>query len=303
MAQSSFFERIKRVTGRLLKLRKIIKDEKPDLVAAFMSANNIGAILASLGLKNKTIISVRVDPPMEYPGIKGWLVSRLILPLASGCVFQTDDAKKWFSTKLQKKSAVIFNSVKPDFFNITRKPLKGEIISLGRLTPQKNQIMLINAVNELHKKYPDLKLKIYGEGPLRKNFEDVIKNLNAQDFIKLTGRTNDVPKALETAEIFILTSDFEGMPNALMEAMAAGLPCISTDCPCGGAKALINNFENGILIPVGDYQALIKSIEFLLTNPEKAAQIGEAAGKSSLNFTPDKIFNDWKKYFEATACR
>lgn len=303
LAKSSGLERIKRIAGRLLKLRKVIKREKPDLLVAFMGANNIGAILASMGLKTKTIISVRSMPSDEYPGAKGRVVSRFILPLASGCVFQTDEAKKWFSLKLQNKSAVILNPVKIDFFNVKRNPVNAEIATFGRLIPLKNHLKIMDAVNELHKKYLDLNLKIYGDGPLRGKLEEHIKALNANDFIKLMGNIKNVPEALSSAEIFVLNSDFEGMPNALMEAMAAGLPCISTDCPCGGPKSLIKDMQNGILIPVGDYDALLKNIEFLLKNKDKAKIIGENARKSALKFTPDKIYHEWEKYFKDVLSR
>lgn len=288
-------QRIKMLITRQLEIRNNIKHA--DIAVSFMYDCNRRAILAAFGFKTKIIISVRADPKFEYQGVKGWLYSRLLLPFADGCVFQTQDAKSWFTKKLQDKSVVLFNEVKPEFFNIKREPVKGEIINIGRLDPQKNQKMLIKAVSMLHEKFPDLKLKIYGEGPLRSELEDYIKSLNAESFVKLMGWTHDIADAFARAEMFILSSDFEGVSNALMEALAAGVPSISTDCPPGGSKMLIDNMKDGMLVPVGDTDALAQAIEFLHANSDKAKLIGENAKKRAQNFEPGKVFKDWENYF------
>ena len=293
--ETPLFIRIKRKFARFLEVRRDIKAH--DIVLSFMRDCNIRALIRAFGLKTKMIISVRADPKFEYQGVKGWLYSRLLLPFADGCVFQTQDAKSWFTKKLQDKSVVLFNEVKPEFFNIKREPVKGEIINIGRLDPQKNQKMLIKAVSMLHEKYPDLKLKIYGEGSLRSELEDYIKSLNAESFVKLMGWTHDIGDAFARAEMFILSSDFEGVSNALMEALAAGVPSISTDCPPGGSKMLIDNMKDGMLVPVGDADALAQAIEFLHANPDKAKLIGENAKKRAQNFEPEKVFKDWENYF------
>lgn len=290
---------IKRNFTRIKKLRQIIQREKPDLLVSFLMEPIIRALIASMGLNIKNIISVRYNPFVLRGG--SWLLHKLIFPFASGCVFQTEYAKSFFSQKLQKKSAVILNQVNSSFFDVKRDPVNGEIITCGRLNIAKNQKLLISAVNKLHKKYPEIILKIYGIGELKDELEEQIKNLNAESFIKLMGFSGNIQDALSRAEIFAFTSDYEGMPNALMEAMAAGLPCVSTDCPCGGPKALIENNKSGILIPLGDEDELIKQLEFLVLNKDKAREIGANARQRALDFAPEKIYQHWKEYFEFIA--
>ena len=239
--------KIKRNYVRVKRLRQICKREKPDVLVAFMAEPNFRAIIATIGLKTKTVISVRNDPEKEYAGRLMNFVGKYILPMADGCVFQTEEAKKWFPKKLQNKSTIIFNAVKREFFEAKRKPVNGLIVTCGRLEEQKNHILLIKAFFNVVKKNPNAYLHIYGEGSLKDYLQSLIDNLGLNHSVKLMGQTNDVVSVLEKADVFVLSSFYEGMPNALMEAMAVGVPCIATDCPCGGARMLLND-NNGILI-------------------------------------------------------
>ncbi len=290
--------RIKRNSSRIIKLRKICIEEKPDLLVSFMGEPNFRAVLATIGLKTRTIISVRNDPNREYAGRVMRFVGKHILPLADGCVFQTEDAKAWFPKKLQKKSRVIFNAVKNDFYNVNRKPKDNLIINCGRLQEQKNQKLLIDAVSIVNDSYPS-ELKILGEGNLRKALEKHINDNNMQSCVSLEGQVSNVPEVLGEADIFVLSSDYEGMPNALMEAMAMGLPCISTDCPCGGPKALFEDGRNGILVPVGDKQKMADAIVSLLTDKQKKEQLGMNAKLKAREFSTEVIISEWYDYFVA----
>lgn len=282
---------------RIIKLRKIIKYEKPDVVISFMREPNTRMLLATLGLKNiKKIISVRVDPAIEYGGKFGYLISKLILPLSDGYVFQTKEAKSWFSTSIQAKSKIIMNPVQEVFFLNNRKPISGKIVSLGRLAKQKNHLLLIKSFNLIKDKFPYITLEIYGVGDEYQNISNLIESLNLRDRVFLRGRTHNPEKVLEIADIFVLSSDFEGMPNALMEAMAAGLPCIATDCPCGGPKALINNYENGILTEVNNELQLANAISYLLSNKEQRFELGKKAKQSSLIFKPNVVLKQWDEF-------
>lgn len=290
--------RFKRNVGRIYKLRKICITERPDVLIAFMGEPNFRAVMATLGLRTKTVISVRNDPNIEYQGRLMNFVGKHILPLADGCVFQTEDAKAWFPHKLQKKSTIIFNAVKPVFYQIDRKPKTGVVVSCGRLQPQKNQKMLINAMYRIKDKYPFVRLKIYGEGILEGELKQLIFELNLQDTIRLEGQTSNVVDVLKYADIFALTSDFEGMPNALMEALAVGVPSISTDCPCGGPKMLIENGINGLLIPVGDEDALVNSIEKLLSDDVLKKNMSYIAQQRARQYTAVEIYNQWMAYLQ-----
>jgi glycosyltransferase involved in cell wall biosynthesis len=276
----------------------VIKLEKPEIVISFMKQPNTRNIIATLGLKNiKRVISVRVDSKIEYRGKFGYFISRAILPYADGCVFQTSEAKKWFPKSLQKKSRIIVNPVRDDFFSIKRKPVYGKIVTLGRLATQKNHFLLINSFNKIKDEFPKAILEIYGIGDEYQNLSTLINNLNLESRVFLKGRTNQPDKILETADIFILSSDFEGMPNSLMEAMAAGVPCISTDCSGGGARFLINNNINGLLIPVREEDKMADAIRTLLINSELKNKLGQEAKSSAEAFRPEKIYKQWNDYF------
>lgn len=286
--------RLARNLSRIIKLRHILKVEKPDVAVSFMAEPNFRMLISSIGLPVKTIVSVRNDPNREYVGKIGRFVGKWILPLADGCVFQTKEAQAWFPKRLQKKSTVIFNPVKEEFFHIERKPIKGEIVTCGRLEAQKNHKLLIDAFSEVVKVYPYARLKIYGEGSLRNSLQEQINRLDLQDKAFLMGATNDVGKALQTADLFVLSSDYEGMPNALMEAMAAGVPCISTDCPCGGPRSLIDNYNNGVLIQINNKRMLSKELKRILEKDNVV--MGRNAHLKSKQFSPIEINGTWGKY-------
>lgn len=289
--------RLKRNISRIRALRRIVKKEKPVAVISFMAEPNFRALIATIGLKTKRIISVRNDPNREYSGRVGRFVGKYILPKAEGCVFQTDEAKAWFPEKLQKKSKVILNDVKEEFFDIQRKQTRN-VISVGRLSKQKNHALLVDAFAEISDKYRDQNLLLYGAGTLEEELRRQIEKLGLQGRVVLKGPTNDVAEALGKAGVFVLSSDYEGMPNCLMEALAAGVPCVSTDCPCGGPKMLIKDGENGLLVPIKDKESLVKAIDKLLSDQKYAEKIGQNAKEMAALFHPDIIFAQWKAYVE-----
>lgn len=290
--------RIKRNLSRIKKLRDLCKSEKPDILVSFMEEPNFRAILATWGLPVKTLVSVRNDPIKEYAGKLGWFVGKVLLPMADGCVFQTSDAQKWFPKRLQKKSKIIYNAVKEDFYNVNRTPVRGEIVTCGRLTEQKNHAMLINAFAEVQKKYPFATLKIYGDGNLKDKLQKQIDDLGLSSTAHLMGATSDVIKALQTADLFVLSSDYEGMPNALMEAMAAGVPCISTDCPCGGPRELLSDNKSW-LSNIGDEEKLVAHITELFVNHLNKEKNSCSMRKLAEKFAPEKIMDEWRCYLDS----
>ena len=226
------------------------------------------------------------------------MISKIVLSFANGCVFQTNDAMSMFATFIQRKSKVIYNDVCEEFFNVVRSNESCNIVSIGRLVKQKNHLLLIRAFSKIANKFPRLKLEIYGTGSLQQELESLIVKLDLSKRVLLKGYTKDIPGILSRAEVFVLSSDFEGMPNSLMEALAVGVPCISTDCPCGGPRKLIENNFNGILIPVNDENALSDGISKLLSNREFAEFLGRNAKKKAKEFHPNKVFTEWKEYVE-----
>lgn len=285
---------------RTIAVRKICKQVKPIALVSFMEKPCVRALIATTGLQVKNIISVRNDPRREYPGIIGLLLRKYLIPFADGCVFQTEEAKKWFPEKLQKKSKIILNPVDESFFNIKREKVVKNVVTLGRVVKQKNHELLINAFAKIAGYYPDENLLIYGKG--NRDIEDTLKKkveaLGLEKRIKLMGPTTQVENVLAHAKLFVLSSDYEGMPNALMEAMAAGVPCISTDCPCGGPRTLIRNEMDGILVPTGNCEMMAEAISRLLSEYNTANNLSTSAKKRSDIFKPEIIFEQWKNYIE-----
>lgn len=294
--------KIKRNISRILKLRMICKTEKPDIMISFMAEPNIRALFATMGLPVKNLVSVRNDPNQEYAGKLLHFLGKVLLPFADGCVFQTEDAKNWFPKRLQKKSRIIYNSVAPDFFKAVRKPIKHCVVVCGRLECQKNHMMLIKAFEGVIKKYSDAMLWIYGDGTLKESLENYLRENGLCENIFLKGITDNVPEALAEADVFVLPSDYEGMPNALLEAVAMGIPCISTDCPCGGPKMIIEDKKNGLLVPVGDKEKMKRAIMYLFSDNELKNSLGAEAGKRAKEFAPDIVYEQWKRYILKIVC-
>ena len=285
---------LKNIT-RIISLRKVIINETPDVVISFMIEANFRAVLATIGLKTKIIISVRNDPKREYKGILGKIVGRFILPFVDGCVFQTEEAMRWFTKRLQYKSCIILNPVDEVFFKTKYDGLRKDIVTTGRLVKQKNHELLIRAFTSIANRIDD-NLIIYGEGQERNSLEKLINQLNMKGRIFLPGNINNVADTIKSAKIYVLSSDFEGMPNGLMEAMALGLPCISTDCPCGGPREIITNGINGLLVSVNNKKKLANAMLELLKDDNKLNIFGIKAREKSLIFKSHTIISEWQNY-------
>lgn len=277
---------------QIVRLDKIIKEEKIDVAISFMGEPNFRLLMTSAPVKR--IISIRNDPKIEYHGIRG-LLTRLLFFRADGVVCQTKDVINWLSPKLRAKSQVIMNQVKEIFYNTPRQS-SDYYVSTGRLTSQKNNDLLIEAFHEFGKKHTNAVLRIYGSGTLLPKLKSKVHALNDDNRILFMGQTDNVPEILSHAKAFILSSDYEGMPNGLLEAMAMGLPCISTDCPCGGPRSIIDNDVNGLLIPVRGKKELINALCKIEENTEFAISIANAAQKRALVFSPEFVFEEWNKF-------
>lgn len=291
--------RIIRNLSLIIKLRKILKTQKPDFLISFMVEANFRAILATVGLKTKCIVSVRNDPEKEYVGKLGKIIGKYIMPIADGCVFQTNDALNWFPKKLQRKSKIIYNAVKDEFFNVQRNVEENTVVTCGRLEEQKNHKMLIDAFEIVVKQCKDAKLLIYGEGSLRNELQNIIDERVLSNNIKLCGNTNDVLGVLSKAEIFVLSSDYEGMPNALMEALAAGVPSISTDCPCGGPRMLIKDNESGVLVGTGSHIELSSAIINLLQDRELQDKYSTESKKNAYQYKSTIVLKSWIEFLDS----
>ena len=291
--------RIKRNLKLIRKLRKTVKQERADVVLSFMAEPNFRSIIACFGLKCKNIISVRNDPEKEYGSFISRFLAKRLFSFSDGVVFQTSDARAWFPKRIQKKSRIIYNQVDSRFYETSYDGARKNIVTTGRLTSQKNQEMLIRAFSVISDKVKD-NLIIYGEGELREKLEKLVSELNLSDRVSLPGVVSDVPNAIKSARLFVLSSDYEGMPNALMEAMALGVPCISTDCPCGGPRELFGAALTEQLVPVADEKTLSKKMLDMLNADDRAlSKVSHDVSYRAENFKGDIIFEEWKKYIES----
>ncbi len=290
ISASNFFILVKRI-------RKIVLDIEPLYTITMFAPMYILIWIALIGTHIPQIVSERNDP-RNFAG-KYWVkkVYQKIIYRANGIVFQTEDAMKYYFKTKRINTKIIYNPIKKDELpKVYTGIRKKEIINVGRLHPQKNQKMLINVMVEIHEKYPEYILKIYGEGELRDELETLIKNKSAEKYIKLMGNSLNLLQEIRAATAFILTSDFEGMPNALIEAMCLGIPVISTDCPCGGPKELIQDKVNGILVPVNNQEYLKKAIILLLSDKELCEKMSCNAYKLRYELDVDVIVNMWDEF-------
>jgi len=234
---------------------------------------------------------------MEYKNPITNFFMKHLYPKADGFIFQTDEAKDCLKDVITCESVVIPNPVNEVFLNkkISKKR-NHDIVTVGRLESPKNQKLLIDSFNLIKDTYQDYNLRIYGPGSLKETLEKQIDTLQLNDRVFLMGNSDDVARDIIDACMFVLSSDYEGMPNALMEAMALGLPCISTDCPCGGPKYLIQNNENGVLVPVNDAEKMAEAMRKILNDSAFAKKIGENAKTSIEKIRPEKVCAMWEEY-------
>lgn len=286
---------VKLLLYQIKRLRQILLIQNIDTMLIMDVPICVYAVPGSWRTGSKFFVSER-NAPSHFAGkkITKW-ISRILMRKAKGFIFQTRGAQEFYGSFVSGKSVVIPNPV--SIQNMPEIPYSGirekKIVSVARLDKQKNLGLLIDAFFKILEEYPEYQLYIWGEGPERENIENYIRKLGIENSVFLPGLTDNVFKEIYKASVFVLSSDFEGMPNALIEAMALGLPCISTDCPCGGPFELIENGKNGILIPVNKREKLIKSIRYILENEKFAVKMGKEAFKirEKLNF--EKICNEW----------
>ena len=278
-------------------IRKAIKEKKPDVVIGFLESVSEPLILLKMfgKVKCKLIVSERCDPN-ERNAFHRWFEKNLFAK-ADTIVCQGKKASEFFKEKDRSKTTIIPNPICATAI----PPLhEGErtkrIVGVGRLAAQKNFELLINAFAKLDEKYSDYKLEIYGAGPSESKLNELIKSLNLQDRAFLMGAKKNVMFEIADASLYVMSSDFEGFPNALVEAMATGLPVISTNFPTGVAEEIVKE-ENGIVIPTKDEAALIEAMEKLLSDKSLCEKMSVENRKYLDVFSEEKVLTMWENIF------
>jgi Glycosyltransferase len=281
----SYRFKIIRIIDRILTIRKNLKIEKPDVVLAFSMIPYI--LLASLCLNIRIIGSERTNPNVYSIGKR--LEAKFTSLFCSGYIFQTKGAKQWYPEIVRRKSVVIGN-IAPELDIKDKKILLDniKICSVGRLNNEKDFLTILKAFSIFIQKYPAASLDIFGDGDQKKELEKEALNLGIIDKVKFLGFQKNLLEKLQEFQIFIFSSKAEGMPNALLEAMSAGLDCISTDCDFG-PKDLIEDGKNGWLVPIGDANMIAERLEWIINHPNKhiiicnnAAQIKDVYSEKAI---------------------
>lgn len=286
---------------RLVSVRRTIISLKPDVIISFMDRTNVLCLIACYGSRIPVIVSERTDPRKHDTGKLWSLLREQVYPLAASLVVQTRGVAIWMREKFKGiRIDVIPNPVMSICNNEQSKVANlpaNTVVSVGRLSQEKGFDVLIEAFSKSTNKYPDWNLVIFGEGPERKNLEALVSRLGVEGKVSLPGRIENPEKVVGTAEIFAMSSRYEGFPNALLEAMTCGLPVVATDCQ-SGPREILNGGEDGLLVPVEDSGAMADSLISLMGDPDARKRLGENARASVQRFSLPNIMNQWEDLFQ-----
>lgn len=288
---------------RIHVLRKAIKNTNPEIVISFLSETNILSLLAMRKSRIPVLVSEHTDPfrcPLSWP----WSILRnLSYRWADALVVPNSQIGKYFSPLLKDKVNVIGNPVVPTRDRKSEKQQndnKKKIVSIGRMTEEKRHELLVTSFAKVVKEFPDWRLIIIGDGPLKSDLEQLRDAFGLNSQIELPGIIEEPWVFLaHEAEIFVLSSSYEGFPMALCEAMSEGLAVISTRYH-SGVNELIEEGKNGLLTAVNDSNALADQIRFLITHPDERNDMGRKAREITKKFGTRSILVKWNHLIEST---
>lgn len=286
---------LRRNLKRLRQVRQTIKEINPHVVISFLTSINIMVLLALALTPYPIIVSERNDPNAETPSRLGRLIRDAFYYSRKRIffVFQTQYAKDCFKKMTDKNSAIIFNPLKRDLLPAYQGQREKRIVCVARLEPAKNQSMLIRTFHQFKQFYPDYQLEFFGKGPLETDLKNLAKTLGMEDSVIFHGFTKDVHQKIQKAKMFILPSDYEGIANAMLEALAMGIPTICTDCPAYGGRLFIEDGKSGFLIPVGDEQVLLERMMILAEDDELSLAFSKQSQMIKERLSEDLIVEQW----------
>lgn len=288
--------RIKRAVKRLQMIRREVKAADLDVLYAFTTTMFPYAAICCKGLRTKVIGAERANPHV-YGGMMQKAI-RFVSPLCDGFVFQTEGARGCYPKSIAGRATVIPNAAPAVSYE--RKERNDGVLrfcTVGRLHTDKDFDTLLDAYALFVKEYSDSELTIFGDGELKNYFVEKCEKLGIRDKVVFAGFVSNVYEKLAEFDVFAFSSKSEGMPNAILEAMAVGLPCLSTDCDFG-PRELIEEEVNGLLCRVADPEDMAEKMKWLAEHPEKRRQMGQNALKVRGDYSQEKILGEYLVYAE-----
>ena len=292
---------------RLLALRCLIKTIQPDVVLSFLTNVNVATILAGWGSGYAVIVSERIYPPMESVGWFYSLLRVLTYPYAASVVMQTHKGLSWLQDEIPRANGAVIPNPIPYPLSVFEPKLAPQtllvngrklLLGVGRLADQKRFDCCLMSFAALAKRYVDWDLVILGEGPLREALESQIKALGLESRVYLPGGVGNVGDWYARADLYVMSSSFEGFPNTLVEAMAHGCAAVSYDCNTG-PRDIIRDGEDGILVnPVGDVSALTSALDQLMGDDERRERMAQKAVDVRERFSQASILAMWDELFD-----
>lgn len=276
------------------KIRRYVAEHDTGILVCFMAQICLLTGLALTGKKTEMISCERIDPHYVHRAAVYEKILNRIYAASKYTVFQNTTERDYFPENIRKNSVIIPNPVQ---VQCTAAQSQKKIVAVGRLTDQKNHKMLIRAFQSVKAEDEAYSLSIYGDGPLEEELRTLAESLGLKDCVIFHGNVPDVHEQIKDASMFVLPSNFEGLSNALLEAMMMGLPCISTDC-AGAGDAIVDG-QNGILIPVGNEQALAEAMLRLIRDEALCQRLGENARRcAEERYSVNEVVSQWIRIFE-----
>lgn len=283
---------LRRLLDRNNGVYRALKAFSPDVTISFLHNETARSVFAGLPV----IFSLRNDPQRSGNGFWERRVRNAVYRRAKAVVFQTEGARAYFGGKIGQKGVVIPNPLETASLPFWRDRAHNHtFVTACRLNEQKNLPMMIGAFCAFHARFPAFRLEIYGEGELRERLQAMIDGYGASEYIRLMGRSSRIHEIMAQSFAFVLSSDYEGLSNAMLEALAIGLPCICTDCPPGGARAYIRPMENGLLVPCGDESALCEAMCLLADDAALCRTLSQNAVGVRERLERDRNCAEWEK--------
>lgn len=302
-SQGSLIGRIRVSLFRVVKLRRLMKRERPDAVLGIMTTAGVLVGMSSIGLGLRTIGSERTFPP-NFPlgAVAEWL-RRIVYSWLTVVTAQTREGARWLERNTgARQISVIPNSViwpLPNHAPSKPPPVtpgRRLLVTVGRLGPEKQTAGLIKTFAKLAERHRDWDLAVVGGGGLADELAGLVRRLGMEERIQLVGPVGNVADWYRASSAFALTSKFEGFPNALLEAMSHELPVVSFDCQTGPAEMIVDG-ENGLLVPADDFSALEASLDRVFADASLRARLGRSASLVRDQFSESAVMSLWARTF------